>query len=180
MDNIQEKLHSFWDRLKKIKHIEIYIAVIFAVIIIGIYLSTLGSPTKSDSGPGQNSTETSTTFSSSQEYAEYIENKLVNVLASVKGAGQVKVILTLEDGFEYIYAKEEETKVSADGGKVTTSNIVLIDGKPVLEKEVYPQVKGVVVTASGADDVSVRLNLLSALQTVIEVASQNITILTGN
>ena len=91
-----------------------------------------------------------------------------------------KVILTLEDGFEYIYAKEEEMKVSADGGKVTTSNIVLIDGKPVLEKEVYPQVKGVVVTASGADDVSVRLNLLSALQTVIEVASQNITILTGN
>lgn len=179
MNNLTEKFHTMFEKIKKIKHIEIYIAIAFAVIIIGIYLSTLISPAKNEDN-SQNSTNQTETFSSSQEYTEYLENKLTNVLASVKGAGAVNVVVTLENGFEYIYATEDETKTSADGGQVTISKVILVDGKPVLEKEVYPQIKGVVVTASGADDISVKLNLLTALQTVVEVANQNITILTGN
>ena len=179
MNSLSEKLHGFWDKLKKIKHIEIYIAVIFAVIVIAVYISSLGGSKKTSDIP-QNSTQESLTFSSSMEYAEYLENKLSVVLANVKGAGQVSVALTLLDGFEYIWATETETKKTADGGQVTTSKVVIIDGKPVLEKEIYPKIKGVVVTATGANDVGVRLNLLSALQTVIEVENQNITILAGN
>ncbi len=176
---MSEKLRSLWDRLKKIKHIEIYIAAIVALIIVAVYLtSCLSSP--QEKTKQEVSTEKTETFSSSQEYGEFLENKLCNVLASVKGAGNVKVALTLEGGFEYIYLTSDETKTSADGGEVVISTPVLIDGKPVLEKEIYPKLKGIVVTATGANDVSVRLHLLEALQTVVEVDSQNITILAGN
>ncbi len=177
MSKLTQLFQKTFEKLKKIKHIEIYIAVIFAVLILIIYFSSTTTKKPEKTNP-ENPAEIIESFSSSAEYAEYLENKLVNVLASVKGAGNVNVIITLEGGFEYIYATEEETKISADGGQVILSKIILVDGKPVLEKEVYPIVKGVVVTASGADDVKVRMNILTALQSVIEAG--NITILTGN
>ncbi len=64
MNKLTEKLANVWGKLKKIKHIEIYIAVIFAVIVLGIYLSTIPKK-KSEPSNSQNSTENSVTFSSS-------------------------------------------------------------------------------------------------------------------
>lgn len=177
MSNFSEKLRVLKDKLKSIKHIEIIVAVVFAIIVIAIYFGAIRSPKKSVENSNQTQTEIST---SSTDYAHYLETKLTNVLAKIKGAGEVNVIVTLESGFEYLYATEEETRVLADGSKVTTSTIVLVDGKPVLNKEVYPTIKGVVVTSSGADNITVKLNLMSALQTVVDVNTENITILTGN
>lgn len=179
MSNFTSKLKSLWDRIKKVKHIEIYIAVIFAVIILAIYLSTIWSP-KKKVPEANNSTENEQTLSTSMEYARDLENKLVNVLSKIKGAGDVNVVVTLENGFEYLYATEEETRTATDGSKVTTSKVILVDGKPVVTQEIYPTIKGVLVTSSGADNISVKFSILSALQTVIDVSNENITILTGN
>lgn len=177
MNKLTDKLHAAFEKLKKIKHIEIYIAVIFAVIIIAIYLSSLGGKPKETEGSDGTQNET---FSSSQEYVDYLEHKLINVLTGVKGAGQVNVVITLENGFEYVYATEDETKTVAGGGTVTTSKIIMVDGKPVIEKEIYPTIKGVVIVATGANDITVKMNLLTAVQTVITVINNNITILAGN
>ena len=176
MSSFTDKLSLFWEKLKKIKHIEIYICVIFAIIIVAVYLTSLG--VRSDNS-SQNSTQNTTSFSSSEEYVEYLENKLELVLANVKGAGRVSVAITLEQGFEYVYATEEETRTSS-GGQVTTRTPVLVDGKPVLEKELYPKIKGVVVTSSGSGNVTVKMNLLNALLTAITVDVSNVIILEGN
>ena len=63
---------------------------------------------------------------------------------------------------------------------MTTTKVVLVNGQPVLEEEIFPSIKGIVVVSQGAEDVGVRLNLLSALQTVVSVDSSKITILEGN
>lgn len=175
MSNFTEKLSSLWDKLKKVKHIEIYICVIFAAVIIAVYLTSLGVTSKGR----QNSTENTTSFSSSEEYVEYLENKLEVVLANVKGAGKVSVAITLEQGFEYVYATEEETRTSS-GGQVTTRSPVLVDGKPVLEKELYPQIKGIIVTSSGGGNITVKINLLNALLTAVTVDAGRVIILEGN
>ena len=174
MSNFTEKLSALWDRLKKIKHIEIYICVFVALMIIGIYFLSFGKSDKTE----QISAESDTSFSSSEEYAEYLENKLELVLAKVKGAGNVSVAITLEQGFEYVYATEEETRTSG-GGQVTTRTPVMVDGKPVLEKKVYPKIKGVIVTSSGGGNITVKMNLLSALLTAVEVEGENVIILEG-
>ncbi len=178
MNKLSESLSSLWDKLKKIKHIEIYIALFFATLVLIVYfVSFKGGGTKSDSEtkidtPIEN-------FSNSSEYVGYLENKLESVLGQVRGAGNVDIVITLEKGFEYIYATEEETKTTSNGGTVTSNSVVLVDGKPVLEKEIFPSIQGVVVVSQGANDVSVRMNLLSAIQTVIDVDNSKITILTG-
>lgn len=178
MNKWSEKLMLLWDRLKKIKHIGLYLALLLAVVIVGIYFTILSNP--KEENPSTNLDTNIQTFSSSGEYITWLENKLENVLGKVKGAGNVEIILTLDKGFEYVYATEEEIKELASGGSVTTTKVVLVNGQPVLEEEIFPSIKGIVVVSQGAEDVGVRLNLLSALQTVVSVDSSKITILEGN
>ena len=60
---------------------------------------------------------------------------------------------------------------------VTTSTVILVSNEPVIIKENYPVIKGVVVVAKGAENVNVKLNILTAVETVLEVDRNNITIL---
>ena len=170
-----DKFKALYEKIKKVKHIQIYIAIGLAVIIALIYFSTVfNKPKESSSTKDDN---ISKEFSSSLEYVDYLENKLENVLTKVKGAGDVEVIITLEKGFEYVYVTEEETRTTSNGTTVTTSTVVLVDGQPVLEEEIYPIISGLVVVASGADNIKVKMNVLSVIQTVIDIDNSKINIL---
>ena len=88
MNKWTEKLMLLWDRLKKIKHIGLYLALLLAVIVVGIYFTTLSS--SKEENPSTNLDTNIQTFSSSGEYITWLENKLENVLGKVKGAGNVE------------------------------------------------------------------------------------------
>lgn len=169
------KVKEIWGRVKSIKHIHIYLAVLVGVIVCLIYF--WGFAGKSSDKTEEISTET---YSSTVEYTNYLENKLSNVLSKVSGAGQVDVIITLENGFSYEYATDTETKTVVSGGTettVTTETVILVSNEPVVVKEIYPSIKGVVVVADGANDVTVKLDIISAVETVLEVDRDKITIL---
>ena len=171
-----DKFKNVWEKLKKIKHIHIILAVIVGLIVLLCYFSFWGKP-KTDTIPDNSTQE----YSSSEEYVNALENKLINVLSKLSGVGQTSVIITLESGFSYEYATDTETKTIVSGGTettVTTETIILVSNEPVIVKEIYPNIKGVVVVADGAKDVGVRLNILSAVETVLEVDRNNVTILT--
>ena len=94
----------------------------------------------------------------------------------MQGTSNVDVVVTLEKGFEYTYLTEEETRVSASGITSTSTTVVMVDGQPVLIAESYPVIKGIAVVCSGADNVSVKMNIISLIQTVVEINSANISI----
>ncbi len=176
---IKDKFRVLYERIKKVKHIEIYLAVGLALIVAIIYFSCL-KPSSSKTTESNKIDNVNTNFSTSSEYIGYIENKLENVITKVKGAGNVEVVVTLEKGFEYIYATEEETRTTSNGTTITTSSIVMVNGQPVIKEEIYPVIKGIVVISSGAKDVSVRMNILSIIQTVIDLDNSKINIYAGN
>jgi len=172
------KVKSFFERFKKIKHLHIYIALLIGIVVCLIYFCSIAPSKKQPDSTNQDSTEN---YGTSVEYVDFLENKLSNVLSKVSGVGKVNVIITLEDGFSYEYATDTETKTMVSGGTettVTTETVILVSGKPVVIKEIYPKIKGVVVVADGAKDVTVKLNILTAVETVLEVDRNNITILT--
>jgi stage III sporulation protein AG len=169
------KLKSFWTKFKSIKHIEIIIAVVVGVVICLVYLLFVTS-SKNDNSQ-ENSTED---YTSAVEYVDWLENKLCNVLSKIDGVGDVNVIVTLQCGFTYEYAKDTETKTTTSGGAETTiktETVILVSNEPVVVKEIYPVIKGVVVVAEGAENFSIKMNILSAVETVLEVERENITIL---
>ena len=171
---MMDRFKALYEKIKKVKHIHIYIAIGLALLIAIIYFSSLLNKEDSSS---TNDDKIIEEYSSSLEYVQYLENKLESVLTKVKGAGEVEVAITLEKGFEYVYATEEETRTTSNGTTVTSTTVVLVDGQPVLIEEIYPTVSGLVVVASGADDIKVKMNLLSVIQTVIEIDNSKINII---
>lgn len=176
-NNWLSKIIERFSKLKKNKNFLVFIAVGLAVLIAIIYFSSLLGTNDKNSSTKEDNIETN--FSTSEEYVIYLENKLENVISQVKGAGNVDVIVTLEKGFEYVYLTEEETKTSANGITTTTTTVVMVDGEPVLTEEIYPIIKGIVIVSAGANDVAVKMNILTLIQTVVDVDSSKISIFTS-
>lgn len=179
-NDFKTKFRELFEKIKKVKHIQIYLATGLALLLCIIYFATIKlSSNVSISDSTQEIDNVSTTFSNSAEYIDFLENKLENVITKVKGASDVEVIITLEKGFEYVYATEEETKSTSNGTTITSSTIIMVDGKPVIKEEIYPIVKGIVVIAKGVENINVKMDILSIIQTVVEVDNSRINIFAG-
>lgn len=176
-DKIIAKLKSLGESIKSSRKTQLGLAILVVVVVLVFYFAFLSPATKKSDDSGGNATVST---SAADEYARNLESKLENILSNVKGAGNVKVLVTLGSGFEYVYATEETVKQTSSGSTTTTSEVVLVDGQPVVVKEIFPTIQGVLVSASGASDVSVKLNLVTAIQTVVDVPNSDITILTAN
>ena len=95
-------------------------------------------------------------------------------------------MVTLSSGPEYIYATSEEEKINENqgSGSTTTSTTitkepVIISGDIVVVKEIMPTVSGIVVVAGGAQDTRVKLEIIKAIQALLDVPQANIEVLVG-
>ena len=175
---IIEKAKALAEKIKKIKHIKIIAAVVAGLLLISCYYISIDNSSKT-TNEIEKIDNSNQKFSTSTEYTQYLENKLKSVISSLKGVGETEVVITLEKGFEYIYQTQDETKTLSNGTSLTTSNIVLVDGQPLITEEIYPVVKGVVVIAQGSDNVATKLDIINIIQTVIEIDVSRISINQG-
>jgi len=164
------------EKLKKVKHIEYYIIGVFAVIAIALTLGNFSFA----SGDG-NPKQASNLF----EYAKEQEARLEKALSQISGCGKVKVMITYSSGFEIVPAfSTDKTENKQDSGSGYTANIterttlVMSGGKPLILKEIEPQVKGVVVIAQGAGNYNVKINLYKAVAALLKIDNSNIEIFT--
>ena len=169
-----DKLKEIFKKIKGVKHIEIYLAVIVGLIVIMCYFFFMSTPndTKEENSTGN--------YSTAQEYADYLENKLCNVLSNMTGVGDVSAIITLDGGFTYEYAVDSETNTTTSGSSetsVTVDTTILVNGEPLVVKVNYPSVKGVVIVAEGSEDFAVKMDILDAVQTLLSVDAGSVTIL---
>ncbi len=116
MSEMKEKKGFKWlEKLKKIKHIEIYVAVIFLVIILLIYLSNFSGKSKSKTNDDMSVTA----------YVEQLEDNLEDILSNIGGVSNVKVMITLD-----------MTTASIESSNITLSAFPEIKGVVVTAKGV--------------------------------------------
>ena len=84
-----------------------------------------------------------------------MEDKLEQILSNVQGASNVKVMLTLD--MEQAIVKDN-----------------------VIQTQRFPDVKGLIIVANGVDNTMVRMNILKAVQAVLDITSGRIEILSSN
>ncbi len=151
------------EKYKKIKfeYIIIFIALIFVFIL---FLSS------NNSSKVVNQKEI-------EDYVMSLEEKLSTHLSKIEGAGKVSVIISVKEGLTTQIAVEKVVTTDSNGSK-TEETPVLVSGKPIILTEIYPEISGVVIIAKGADDLKVKIALLSATQTYLDVTSDKIEILT--
>ncbi|NMA95971.1 MAG: hypothetical protein GX974_08015 [Clostridiales bacterium] len=180
---IDDMLKTFKSKIKGIKSYELIITILVMTIVISIYISSLKSPAKIEGEQIKDidADNGNINISSSQKY----EQRLAKILSGIKGAGKVDVMITYHSGKELVTAKNTvETNViteeedSGGGTRAVTqsdlnSQAVIMSGsdgtKPLIIKEVEPEIKGVIVIAQGAYDINVKLELLRAVQIALGV-----------
>ncbi len=114
-----------------------------------------------------------------------LEERLVQLLSQVEGAGQVSVMVTLENTAQTVYAQAVQqtsnTATNAQGSSVrsdyATDYVIVGDsgGKQALEETtLQPTIKGVAIVCSGAEDIQVVSRITQLVSTVLGVSSNRI------
>lgn len=177
---------------------------IIVVCLIGIMLVITASffkgsnsvatlTNKTDSNNNDNTNNMNNTNSEVAAYKNEQENKLKELLQSIQGVGAVKVMIYFDSGEEQVPAYNQNTsssitnEVDNSGGKRTTiqnstSNTVVItnDGdksSTLIIRTNEPKVKGVFISAEGADDPDVRLNITNAVSDLFDISQDKVDVL---
>lgn len=135
---------AWLEKIKKIKHIEIYVLILFVAIVGLIFYSN--KTTHNDA-----SEETSSVTG----YISNIESKLENILSRIDGVSNVSVMISLD---------MHDSVVENSSLKINS----------------FPSIKGVLITAKGVDNTYAKMKVLHAVETVIDVSSNNIQIFSSN
>lgn len=174
---------SFVKKLKNIKHIEIIIVVIFILILLLICFAGNNTFSFLSNKQATASSSSNIMYVSTSDYVLGVESKLKSILNNINGAGKVEVMISVDGSSEIQFATDETITTN---GQTTekTINIVFVtkDGvnQPIITSEKLPKINGVVVVSSGAKDTKVKLQLMSAVQTLINIDCDKIQILEGN
>lgn len=129
---------------------------------------------------------------SAEEYTAYLEGKLKKMLESVRGLGEVEVMITLESSEERIVEKDmtadrsqTEEQDSAGGTRTVSSSntgyqTVYQDGSqgtPFVAKTITPQVEGVLVVAEGAGKGNMTSEITQIAQALFGVEAHKVKVL---
>lgn len=148
--------------------------VILAVLgIAGIVLVVLGylAPWKKNNS---SSDKENLNSSGTMEYIRDIENKIRSMTEKITGDTNVSVIVSTENGTEYVYVSNE----NIDGSDISKEYITVKNEKGtnelVLLKEVYPTITGVSIACPGGDDSSVKRKIIDLVSTAFGLSKNRI------
>ncbi len=162
-------ISSFLEKIRSNKKIQYLIISIFLILIVCIFLCGFVD---------KENTKTITEIDPIIAYVNNLETKLSNTLESVSGAGNVKVVISIESGMETVLAMQTTTKESASGQKEIQTSPIIINGKTVVIKELYPKIKGVLIVAEGANNIGVMTKIQQATMSLLDIEINQIEILT--
>ena len=163
--------------------------LVFLLGITGILLIGLSTflPERAEEPAGSGVLETD-----ARAYASELESRLQSILEQMDGVGQARVMVTLENGYQKVYAKSEkvnndvlediraEDERKTQEKQVTEQTYILIDGaggeQPLVTAELEPQVKGVVVVCEGGDQPDVVGKVVDAVKVALDISSTRISV----
>ena len=140
--------------------------LLVAVGLLGLVLLGVSSWLPAKSKP-----ETTVLMPQSTITSDY-EARLQTLISNLAGAGETRVMVTLQCGEESIYAADTET--SADG--TAASKHVITGGTGLVETIQTPQVQGVAVLCQGGEDPAVQTRITALVQALTGVGANHVTV----
>lgn len=176
-----------WKRMSKDK--------ITMGLLAGILLFLLSFPLETLTGYLQGDTvsekKEDTELYTDSDYRSQLEKRLEDMLSGVRGAGQVRVMVTFVDQGTRIAEKDVQSESSseqegdANGSKkevfakeektVTDSN-----QEPWISREILPEVSGIAVIAQGGGSSVVKSEINRILQALFGLPAHKIEVIEGN
>ena len=169
---------------KKVRYIGIFVII---AIILAIYFSTFTK--ESDEQNGSSASDQSTNVSTSMLQDDDLAVKMEQTIEHISGVKDANVLITYESSKELVPAFQtgtttDTTQESSEGESKTTrsediqSEIATVDGEfgqnALILKEIEPEIKGVVVVAQGAEDIGVKMNIIQAVTTLLDIPQNKV------
>lgn len=148
--NEKSKVRLQW--LEKIKNVKHIEIIVIAIFLVVLLLIYFSTPrSKSNS----NATIKENTELTITRYIDNLEADLENTISKIRGVGNVNVLITL----------------NLDNASIEND---------VIKTATFPKIKGIVIVASGVDNTSVKMNILRAVEAVVDISSGSVEILSSN
>ena len=173
-------MNDLLENLKKLKIGKKNIILIGIAILIIIFL--LISEFLTSDNTEAVSKENTEIYSS--QYIEKNEKELKALLENISGAGEVKVMITLENCYENVFAtgyKEKyDNKTDSQKSESEEEYIIIKNGsnnEECLVVKVYePTIKGVAVIAQGADNVQVKNAITQTVCALFDISTAKVSV----
>lgn len=169
---------------KKIENL-VFFLIILVITIVAI--NFIWKDNKKDNTNTNDNSKKLATTSQEQTYQENsLETKLENILSNISGVGNVKVLLTYNETEELIPVYNESDKrsttneVDSEGGtrvieEVDSSKEVVYQNDEIItQKKISPKIEGAIITATGANNATVRTNIIQAVEAATGLATHKI------
>lgn len=153
-----------------------------------IFISSMFSPSSDDKAAAEEEiVQSSDTLS---QYRQDLCDELGNMIASIEGVGKTKIMLTMEQTVQNVYASDEDIQQkdstqkndsteSADKQNSEKKSYIIVrqsDGseKALTVTQIMPTVKGVLVVCEGGENALVRQRVTEAVSAILDISSAHI------
>lgn len=141
--------------------------LIYLILIIGVVLMVFSGREGTKKDPAKEKHEIITD-----------EERLEEMISSIKGVGSADVMITYyetsEKNIAYDIRESDKTSHNDNNDRTVDRQAVITDGSPMIVKEVYPEVKGVIVAAQGASDINIKKDIKEAVQAALDVPAHRV------
>lgn len=155
-------------------------AVLLAAGAVALLISEIPQKEQSVSSP------VSTTLSAQdpEEYTKKLEDRLTSIISAIDGAGETKVMVTLESSSEDIYLHDFDYEENADSSGKNSferkDEYVIVDGSSgeqgIVVRIAEPKVRGVAVVCKGAGSEIVREQIVQAVTALLDISSTRVSV----
>lgn len=139
--------------------------------------------------PDTQAASKTTATASIEEFVRQTEERLGAIVSSIEGAGECRIMVTLVNGVEYVYATEQSTNTDRQEDSDESSSkivqrddveetVIVVDTgsgrEGLLVTEIQPTVQGVVVVCAGGDNEEVRERIVQAVTVALNISSKRV------
>ncbi|MBQ3693068.1 MAG: hypothetical protein II931_07130 [Clostridia bacterium] len=162
-------------------------AAIVTLGIVGIILIFLSDFIHTESRNTEEAVTSESEPLTVESYRKQLEEELTRIVSAIDGAGEVEILITMDSTVEDVYILEKNVSEKSAGSSDDTAHdseneykeeneYVIIKSKDgseqtVLQKQVMPKIRGVLVVCDGGGNSVTREKITQAVASVLNISS---------
>lgn len=175
MNEVYQKSKDFFEKAVRDKNKSRKILLIVGSIgVLLILLSEIKLPESF-----QNNSHSSEISGNYADYTETLNADLTDIISSINGVGECKLMITLKNTNEKVYAQNSDNSYSESSNSKNNEYVIYESengDSPILLKEKYPQVEGVAVVCSGGGNSVVRESVIQCVCALFNIPASRVSV----